>query len=232
MIRLCTICARGGSKGVPGKNLRPLSGLPLIAHSINQAAKSGLFEFVAVSSDSRDILAVASIHGASTIHRPDSLATDEAPKLPAIGHALREMETRHNVRFDTLIDLDCTSPLRDIEDIKGAAMVLESRKVGNVITGSPARRHPKFNLVRRPRGSVHVQLYDPSKIYRRQDAPECWDMNASIYAWDRSRIKEHPVLWNHDTQLYEMPIERSWDIDTELDFKIVEMLMEMRDGAS
>lgn len=229
-MRLCTICARGGSKGVPGKNLRPLMGRPLIGHSILQAKKSGLFDVVAVSSESRDILAVASQYDVFLVHRPDHMATDEAPKLPAIGHALRDVEAQTKRTFDTLVDLDCTSPLRSLDDIREAVMLLESTNATNVVTGCEARRHPMFNMVKKAKDGTHVRLVKLSHIFRRQDAPKYWDMNASIYAWDRKKILEHPALWNADTLLYEMPVERSWDIDSELDFKIVEMLMEKRHG--
>src|SRR5687768_5637382 len=110
MKRVCTICARGGSKGVAGKNLRPLLGRPLIAHSIEQARATGLFEAVAVSSDSAEILEAARAVGADhAIVRPAELATDQAAKLPAIRHALLEVERLRGEAFDVLVDLDATS---------------------------------------------------------------------------------------------------------------------------
>src|ERR1700704_6139778 len=113
MKRLCTICARGGSKGVKGKNLRPLLGRPLIAHSLEQARSCGLFELIAVSSDASEILEVARAFGADLlIQRPDELASDTAAKIPAIRHAVLEAESRSAQHFDTLVDLDATSPLR------------------------------------------------------------------------------------------------------------------------
>ena len=230
MTRLCTICARGGSKGVPGKNTRLLAGLPMLVHSIKQAQASGLFDVVAVSSESQPILGIAGEYKAFLIHRPDRMATDTASKLPAMGHAIRDVEVRLNIKVDTYVDLDCTSPLRSLDDIRSVVMMLETRKVTNVVTGCPARRHPGFNMVRKSKDGTHVGLVTPSSVHRRQDAPPCWDMNASIYAWDRKSILESPVLWNDDTLLYEMPVERSWDIDTELDFKIVRMLMEQKHG--
>src|SRR5712691_4711519 len=104
MKRLCTICARGGSKGVKGKNLRPLLGRPLIAHSLEQARASGLFDLVAVSSDASEILETARTFGADLlIHRPDELASDSAAKVPAIRHAVLEAEARSAQQFDTLV---------------------------------------------------------------------------------------------------------------------------------
>jgi N-acylneuraminate cytidylyltransferase/CMP-N,N'-diacetyllegionaminic acid synthase len=234
MKRLCTICARGGSKGVRNKNIRPLLGRPLIAHSIVQAQASRLFEAVAVSSDSPEILAAARQHGADIlVERPADLATDSAAKVPAIVHCLTTSEERLGRRFDVLVDLDATSPLRLPEDIVGAVGLLEARGVSNVITAAPARRSPYFNLVELDRdGVVRLSKRLPNEIVRRQDAPRCFDMNASIYAWRRDVLVERAAVFLDDTLLYEMPEERSHDIDTELDFELVEFLMRRAAGRS
>jgi N-acylneuraminate cytidylyltransferase/CMP-N,N'-diacetyllegionaminic acid synthase len=234
MKRLCTICARGGSKGVRNKNIRPLLGRPLIAHSIAQAQASRLFEAVAVSSDSPEILAAARKHGADIlVERPADLATDSAAKVPAIVHCLTTSEQRLGRRFDVLVDLDATSPLRLPEDIVGAVGLLEARGVSNVITAAPARRSPYFNLVELDRdGVVGLSKRLPNEIVRRQDAPRCFDMNASIYAWRRDVLVERAAVFLDDTLLYEMPEERSHDIDTELDFELVEFLMRRAAGRS
>ena len=124
MRRLCTICARGGSKGVPNKNLRSLLGKPLLAYSIERAREAGIFERIAVSSDSAAILAAAKAAGADDmIERPLEMATDTASKLPAIRHALMTVETQQGVKYDTLTDLDATSPLRIAEDVRGAVQI-------------------------------------------------------------------------------------------------------------
>lgn len=230
MTRLCTICARGGSKGVPGKNIRPLAGRPLIAHSIAQAKASGLFAVVAVSSDAAAILDAARAAGADLlIERPPELASDTAGKLPAIRHCVEQAEHRSGQHFDTLVDLDATSPLRAPEDIAGAVALLEETGVASVITGSPARRSPYFNLVElRPDGSVGLSKPPPAEVLRRQDAPACFDMNASIYVWRRDTFLAEPKVFYPDTRLYVMPEERSHDIDSELDFLFVELLMRRR----
>lgn len=228
--RLCTICARGGSKGVPNKNLRPLLGRPLLAHSIEQARASGLFEAIAVSSDSPEILSAARKFGADhLIERPAELASDIAPKLPAIRHCVTEAERLAGHVFDTIVDLDATSPLREPQDIINATTMLEERKVSNVITGAPARRSPYFNLVEiGTDGVARLSKFLPQAIARRQDAPACYDMNASIYVWSHQSLFACPTLFNPDTLLYTMPEERSVDIDSELDFVIVEQIMNAR----
>ena len=230
MSRICTICARGGSKGVNNKNLRPLAGKPLIAHTLEQARSSGLFELIAVSSDSPEILETSRGHGADLmVVRPPELATDAAAKLPAIRHCVEEAEKFAGERFEVVVDLDATSPLRLAQDIRGAIELLETRGVSNVITAAPARRSPYFNLVELGEHGV-VQLSKPptKSIVRRQDSPQCFDMNASIYVWRRDALFEHPTVFAPDTLLFVMPEERSIDIDSELDFEIVELMMKKR----
>ncbi len=230
MKRLCTICARGGSKGVKNKNLRALLGKPLIAHSIEHARNSGLFQYIAVSSDSKEILEVARKYGVDfLIRRPNEMASDTAPKLDAIRHCFLEVEKRTGVLFDVLVDLDATSPLRNQSDIAKCVEILEKLKVSNVITGCPARRSPYFNLVEINETGV-ARLSKPLEkpVFRRQDVPECYDMNASIYAWDRkSVLSGNNTVFFPDTHLYVMPENRSIDIDSELDFKFVEYLMKL-----
>ena len=227
MSRICTICARGGSKGVPTKNIRELAGRPLIAHSIVQARESGLFDTIAVSSDSDAILEVARQWGADyRIRRPSELASDTSAKVPAIRHCLEEVERVSGIRCSVFVDLDATSPLRTAEDIRGAVALLESREVSSVITGSVARRSPYFNLVETDdQGQARLCKSLEGAVVRRQDAPRCYDMNASIYVWNRDAFLRHPAVFYDDTLLFEMPEARSHDIDTELDFEWVEFLM-------
>jgi CMP-N,N'-diacetyllegionaminic acid synthase len=229
MKRLCTICARGGSKGVKGKNIRQLLGKPLIAYSIEQARATDLFDLLAVSSDSDEILAVARQWGCDfLIKRPDELATDQAAKLPVIRHCVAEVERLAGLTFDTLVDLDATSPLRMPEDIANAVKLLEESDASNVMTAMPARRSPYFNLVELDaNGIVHLSKPLQPAVFRRQDAPQCFDMNASIYVWRRPVLFEAGTLFNPDTRLYVMPEERSIDIDSELDFQFVEFLMSL-----
>ena len=204
--RLCTICARGGSRGVPGKNVRLLAGKPLIVHSIAQAAGA-------------DVL----------VTRPAEMATDTAPKLPAIRHAMLEAERALGIRHDIFVDLQATSPTRVQEDIAGAVKLLESSGAGNVITGSEARCSPYFSLVERDRNGV-VRLakkIEPPPV-RRQDAPATFDMNGSIYVWRREPFLTEPYIFDITTRLFEMPRDRSIDIDDELDFQLAALVMARR----
>lgn len=230
MNRICTICARGGSKGVKNKNLRELLGKPLIAHSILQAKKSGLFKIVAVSSDDDKILQVAKDYGADyVIKRPSELASDTAPKLPAIQHCIKEVEKIKNIQFDTIVDIDATSPLRTIDDLKKSVELFESHKNAyNLITASPSRRSPYFNLVEERGGYVTLSKPLEKSVVRRQDVPKSFDMNASIYIWKREVFFKENSVFTDKTILYVMPEERSQDIDSELDFEIVKMIAEKR----
>ncbi|MBU0604556.1 MAG: acylneuraminate cytidylyltransferase family protein [Gammaproteobacteria bacterium] len=230
---LCTICARGGSKGVPNKNARIVAGQPLLAHTVCQARASGLFEAIAFSSDSELYRELASDAGVDVlVVRPADLASDAAGKLPVIRHAVESAEHLLGWQADIIVDLDCTSPLRLPEDVLAAVAQLREANAGNLITAAPARRSPYFNLVERmPDGRIDLSKRPANPIVRRQDAPECYDMNASIYVWRREALFGRDGLFHPDTALYVMPEERSIDIDSELDFEIVRLLLERRNAA-
>ncbi len=229
-LRLCTICARGGSQGVPGKNLRLFAGIPLIAHSVRHAIDSGLFELVVVDSDSPAILEAAAAFGADlTLLRPKDLASSTAAKLPVIGRAANEAERLSGLEFSTFVDLDCTSPLRALRDIEGAVDLVETGGANNVISVTPAHRSPYFNLVETD-DQGRASLSKPSDVVRRQDSPKCFDINGSVYVWDRHPFIDEPFLFGDDTRVFSMPRERSIDIDEPLDVAIVEMLLERRNS--
>ena len=222
---LCTICARSGSKGMPAKNVTVLQGKPLIVHTIEAAKSSGLFDEIVVSSDGDDILEIAKKNGADVFFKRDSaLAGDKIGKLDVIRDAFVKSEVQFNKKYDYLIDLDVTSPLRKPEDIVNAFEKLVHYDYDNLITGSPSRRSPYFNLVELNKDG-YVELSKNSEVLRRQDSPNTFDMNASIYIWKRKAILEHSKLFVQKTGLYEMPFERSLDIDCEVDFKLVEFMM-------
>lgn len=225
---VCTICARGGSKGVKGKNLRMIAGKPLLAHTIEHAKAAGIFAYIAVSSDSDEILNCAREYGVDyAVKRPPELATDAAAKVPVIQHCVAEVEKLTEQQFEICVDLDATSPLREVSDIVNAVEMLDEG-TENIITGSPSRRSPYFNLVEldRERGTVFLAKRPKEQIFCRQNTPRTFDMNASIYVWWRKSLFDGTEVVRDTTKLYEMPEERSVDIDAPLDFKIVEMLLE------
>ena len=198
MKTICTICARGGSQGVKNKNILSVKGKPLIAHSILQAKQSGMFDVIAVSSDSEKIRTVAKKWGADyVINRPQELSSSTAAKLPAIQHAVREIEQLTSQSFDIMVDLDATSPLREVNDIVEAVnLLVKHRNASNLITAFPSRRSPYFNMVEvNESGYVNLAKLTAKLIVRRQDVPLCYDMNASIYVWKRDAFfEEKPVI--------------------------------------
>ena len=211
---------------MPDKNLRRLLGKPLMAYTIEQAFQSGLFEHVVVSTDSQKIAEAARSFGAEVwFIRPPEMATDSASKLPAIRHALLESEHYFGHKFDVLVDLDVTSPLRLVEDITGAYEQFVREDADILITASPSRKNPYFNMVENVNGLIQIVKQFNKQIERRQDAPQVFDMNASIYIWKRKALLEYDTLFTDKTALFVMPEERSVDIDTELDWNIVEYII-------
>lgn len=228
---ICTICARGGSKGLPGKNSRLLLGKPLIAHTIEQALESGLFSQVYVSTDCPDIAQISQEYGAVIpFLRPLELANDEAPKIAVIQHLVRFLEEEGQI-IETIVDLDPTSPLREIQDISQAMKLIEDGS-DVVITGYLSNKNPYFNMVEKQQDHfVKLSKQGGELFVGRQAAPPIYAMNASIYVWNRESLNKG--IWdNQKIALYEMPVERSVDIDSILDWKMVEMLMLEKLGLS
>lgn len=229
---LCTICARGGSQGVKNKNIIPVCRKPLIAHSITQAKKTELFDVIAVSSDSKKIHQVAKQWGADhLVDRPLEMATSTAPKLPAIQNAVLQTENFYSQQFDIIVDLDATSPLRSVDDIKAALQLFMSHGDAlNLVTAFPSRRSPYFNMLEvNQAGYVSLAKNLSQPVYRRQDAPASYDMNASIYIWKRDTLFSAEKIITDRTLLYVMPEERSIDIDSKLDLTIVRALAKHRE---
>lgn len=218
-----TICARGGSKGVPRKNVRPLLGKPLIGHTIEQALTCEEIDEVFVSTDDHEIAEVAKDFGAIVpFIRPYKLATSDAGKLDAIVHLVEHLLATGE-QISRIVDLDPTSPLRTVDDILAAVSLLDS-ETDCVITGYRADKNPYFNMVE-PNVDGFFQLVKQleGNLLTRQSAPDVFAMNASIYVWHLDTLKQG--IWTKRTRLYEMPHERSVDIDNEIDFKFVELLM-------
>lgn len=224
---LCTICARGGSKGVKNKNIKEINGKPLIAYTIEQAKASKLFEHVVLSTDSEEIANIAKRYGAEVFFKRDEkMADDTAGKLNVIRDAFIKSEEYYGKKFDYLIDLDATAPLRNVDDIVNSFKQFMQNNNDNLITAMPSRRSPYFNLVEQDKdGNVYLSKKLDVTIVRRQDAPKSYDMNASIYIWKRDVILNESSVFLENTGLYVMPEERSIDIDTQLDFEFVEYMI-------
>ena len=210
---------------MPGKNIRSLRGKPLIVHTIEQALACPDIEGVYVSTDDPAIAAIAASAGALVpFLRPAELATHSAPKVPVIDHLVTEL-TRSGVSVSKVVDLDPTSPLRTVDDI-AAAIAMFDDETDVVITGFEAEKNPYFNMVEfQPDGNVGLVKRPSSPIAGRQGAPTVYSMNASIYVWRPEALKRG--IWDGRVKLYVMPRDRSIDIDSEIDFLLVEKLMEL-----
>jgi len=228
--RAAVICARGGSKGLPGKNLAEIQGQPLLGWSILQAHACGLFDDILVSSDDDRILEVAGRYGnCHLVHRPAALASDTASKLPAIVHAVESVLGSRASQLQSLVDLDTTAIARSVDDIRGAVRLREERNCTSVITGCPSRRSPYFNMVEADSsGAIRVVKESGSGFVRRQDAPATYDMNAAVYVWEAAAFLTDPRIFYPDTAIYVMPQERSLDVDSSGDLDLLTWLIEQR----
>ncbi|MCA9665827.1 MAG: acylneuraminate cytidylyltransferase family protein [Myxococcales bacterium] len=225
---IAVICARGGSTGVPHKNLVELGGTPLVAITARQARRCGLFDAVAVSSDDARILAVAAAAGADQqVSRPAALSHDTAPKLPAIRHCVETVEQRLGFRFDVACDLDVTTPLRSDDDIRGAlALLAADRDATSVMTASPASKSPYFNIVEvADDGRVSLSKETATPLHARQQAPPCFDLSGSVYALERAQLDAAAEVINSGLRLHVVARERAIDINEPLDLALVELLM-------
>jgi len=225
---LCTICARGGSKGVPNKNIREVDSKPLLAHTIEHAMEWGRQTDVVVSTDSEAIAAVAREHGATVpFMRPDELATDTAAKLPVIKHAVTEAEQEFGTTYDYVVDLDATAPLRTIEDIENCFELVADGDADNAYTVTEADKNPYFNMVELDdNGYASLSKTADADIVRRQDTPLVYAMNASIYVFGREFLMDTDSIHGAKTKVSVMPPDRSVDIDRPIDLAFVEFLLE------
>jgi len=226
------IGARKGSKGVPGKNTRPICGKPLIDWSLDQLLAASRVDAVVVSTDDEALLEHALVKGALDIGlRPAHLATDTAGKWGVWQHALGEAEARVGP-FDAFLDLDCTSPLRLPEDIDNALDLFFAERPDMVMSCCEARKNPYFNLVEPDEtGALHVSKPLPGGVVARQQAPVVWEHAASTYVVAPEYLKRAKGLFEGRVIPYLMPPERCIDIDSEFDFRIVEFLLKERENA-
>lgn len=219
------IFARGGSKGLPGKNIKLLAGKPLLQYSIDSGHASPSIDKVFVSTDDSDIAKVAENAGATLINRPSELATDHSPEWLSWRHAIKWV-TKHYGDFDGFVSLPATSPLRSIEDIESAIIQRQDKDADICISISPANRSPYFNMVKRTEeGMVELVNQPNEELSRRQDAPEVFDITTVVYATTPEFVLTHDGLFSGKVTSIQVPKERAVDIDDIYDFKMAEILM-------
>lgn len=216
------IFARGNSKGLPGKNIRPLGNTPLIAHSILVARQVEGIEKVFVSTDSSAIAEVAGNYGAQVILRPDELATDTAAEWLAWRHAINYLRERGD-DFDIFISLPATSPLRNVDDVRKCLDALD-QNTDVVVTVTPASRSPYFNMVVRDDAGNSQLVCSGESVHRRQDAPAVFDMTTVAYVTRPAFVLEQSRIFSGRVRSVVVPRERAVDIDDIYDFKMAEML--------
>lgn len=229
---LCVIPARGGSKGLPGKNIKLLLGKPLIAYSIEQARSSRYIDKVIVSTEDEKIAKIARLFNVCVpFMRPKSLSQDSSNIRDVLLHTINWMERKEKENFDILVLLQANSPLRNTADIERCIEILVGDNASNVFSVSDAYRNPYFNMVELSDTGL-VRLIKKGDYSNRQEAPQVYDMNGSIYVWWIDIFKKKKRDFLPKTRIYIMPKERSVDIDYPLDFEIAEMILKKanRDG--
>jgi CMP-N,N'-diacetyllegionaminic acid synthase len=227
------IGARKGSKGVPGKNFRPICGKPLIDWSLDQLFANPRVGAVVVSTDDEAIYEHAVRRGALDIGlRPAELATDSAPKWPVWQHALAASEALIGP-VSAFLDLDCTSPLRIPEDIDGALDLFQSERPDMVMSVCEARKNPYFNLVEPDAsGALQVSKPLPGGVWARQDAPVVYEHVGVVYVVAPDYLRRAKTIYEGRVIPYVLPAERCHDIDSPYDFRLVEFLLseQLREG--
>jgi CMP-N-acetylneuraminic acid synthetase len=226
---LALIPARGGSKGVPRKNIRPVRGKPLIAYTIETAlAAKGFFRRILVSTDDDEIAKVARLHGAEVpFMRPAELANDKAPMIPVSQHAIRYVENDEKTRVDWVCLLQPTEPFRTVADIEQAMTLAQAGDCDSVISVVQVFSVHPILMKRIDAGRLLPYCIEEKEGTRRQDYfPQAYMRNGAIYLSRRDVLMEHHSLWGDVIHPYVMPPERSVGVDSELDLKLVELLMQ------
>tara|TARA_B100000965_G_scaffold208510_1_gene174251 strand:- start:18784 stop:19482 length:699 start_codon:yes stop_codon:yes gene_type:complete len=221
------IFARGGSKGLQKKNIKPLNGKPLIYYSINIAKKCELIESVFVSTEDEEIRNIAKKNGAIVVDRPKRLSTDSAPEIEAWKHAIEHCYSKYG-EFDNFISLPSTSPLRSEVDINNAIKHLDTTNADICISICRSSRSPYFNMVKlddESRNSVSLLIKNQNTISRRQDTPKTFDITTVVYAAKPNYILSADSILEGDVVAVEVPRERSIDIDDIIDFQLAENLL-------
>ena len=225
---LGVIPARGGSKGVLRKNVREICGKPLIAYTIETALQAqGLFSAIIVSTDDPEIADVARTWGAEVpFLRPAELAGDSVPTAPVLQHAVRFMEERDRIRLDWVCLLQPTDPLRNTDDIATAIRLAQEGGCDSVISVVQVFAVHPILMKRIEGGRLLPYCIEEKEGTRRQDyQPSAYMRNGAIYLTRRDVLLEHGSIWGDVIRPYVMPPERSIGIDTELDLKLVEVLI-------
>ncbi len=229
---LATLCARGGSKGVVGKNIRPFLGKPLLAHAIECARACRAVGHIVVSTDCEQIAAVAEAWGlAVPFRRPAEMASDSAAKIHAIRHSTRYVEEHEGFFADIVVDLDVGAPLRCPSDIAACVDKLAAcPELDALVAVYEAERNPYFNMVEFNGNQVRLVKQAPVPLVCRQDAPKVYSVSGSVFAFRRLSLMRVTHLYEGHWGACIVPRERAIDIDSETDFRLAELLAKEQKG--
>ncbi|MEN6554391.1 MAG: acylneuraminate cytidylyltransferase family protein [Methanobacterium sp.] len=220
------IPARGGSKGIPKKNIRKLGGKPLIAWTIEQALKCKCLNKIIVSTDDHQISEISKQHGAEVpFLRPKEIAGDASPTIDAVIHAIDFMENQ-NYTPEIVILLQPTSPLRSFQDIETALKIfIKHQKICNSVVSVSKYDHSPYWSLKMEKGYLKPNFGEEYFKMRRQDIPHLYMPNGSIYISSTNDLRKFKGFFGDKILPYEMPKERSVDIDTMIDFKLAELIL-------
>ncbi|WP_260260081.1 cytidylyltransferase domain-containing protein [Vibrio intestinalis] len=222
------IFARGGSKGLPGKNIKPLAGKPLLQYAVDTAQSVSNISQVFVSTDDDTIANIAEDSGAVVIRRPDELATDTSPEWLSWRHAINWVK-EHYGDFSGFVSLPTTSPLRNHLDVESAIIKRELVNADICISVTPSQRSPFFNMViNNDEGFVELVCPPTFDVTRRQDSPEVYDITTVVYATTPEFVLNNYGIFSGKVTCIEVPKERAVDIDDIYDFKLAELILRSR----
>lgn len=222
MTRIISIIpARGGSKGVPLKNIKVLAGIPLISHSIRQSLASNLINATYVTTDSEDIGKIAHEEGARVIQRPKEFATDTASSESALIDAITQIEKHENYKPDLVVFLQCTSPIRNERDIDNAIHLLRKKNADSLLSVTENHRFIWEELD----DTAEPINYDYKSRMRRQDLKPQYAENGSLYIFRPADLIKYNNRLSGKIALYKMHPVTAYEVDTHLDFSVVEMLL-------
>jgi len=227
---LAVIPARGGSKGLPGKNIRPFAGLPLISHSIMFARMCPEITRCIVSTDSPEIASVAKDHGGDApFLRPTELAEDDTPMMPVLLHALHQAEQDDETHYEMLLLVDPTSPAREASDVSGMLSRLEQSPSANgIVSVSQPDFNPIWHCVVEKDGWMIDLMDSATKYERRQDVPLVYRINGALYLWRTEYLRKQTGSWRAggNLMMYEVPEIRSMSFDNLEEFARAEVMVE------
>ena len=221
---ICFIGARGGSKGVRGKNIRKMGNMPLIAHTIKASLESGIFKHVIVSTENNEIAKIAKKYGAEIpFIRPKKLATDTAGMVDVMIHGINELKEQ-GYNFDVLVNRDCTVPFIRNTDVKGAITLLNRKKCDAVYGVYKQHFNPYFNMMEiNSNGFLKLSKKMKERPKSRQESPIVYQLNG-LFVYNVKKLLKYKTAILPKSLPYEIPLESGLMIDTELEFKIAEMM--------